>query len=39
VINIWRDGPYIIGDPTEEILKLIETEKIVMIVMASHGEK
>ena len=28
-----------IGDPAEEILKLIETEKIDMVVMASHGEK
>jgi len=28
-----------VGDPAEEILKLIETEKIDMVVMASHGEK
>ncbi|MCP4118494.1 MAG: universal stress protein [Desulfobacteraceae bacterium] len=28
-----------IGDPAEEILKLIDKEKVDMIVMASHGEK
>jgi nucleotide-binding universal stress UspA family protein len=28
-----------VGDPTQEILKLIETEKVDMVVMASHGEK
>ena len=28
-----------VGDPAEEILKLIEKEKIDMVVMASHGEK
>ena len=28
-----------IGDPAQEILKLVETEKVDMVVMASHGEK
>lgn len=28
-----------VGDPAQEILKLIETEKVDMVVMASHGEK
>ena len=28
-----------VGDPAEEILKLIETEQVDMVVMASHGEK
>ena len=28
-----------VGDPAQEILKLIETEKVEMVVMASHGEK
>lgn len=28
-----------VGDPAEEILKLIDTENIDMVVMASHGEK
>ncbi len=27
------------GDPAEEILKLIEKEKVDMVVMASHGQK
>jgi nucleotide-binding universal stress UspA family protein len=27
------------GDPAEEILKLIDQEKIDMVVMASHGQK
>ena len=27
------------GDPAEEILKLVEQEKIDMVVMASHGRK
>jgi nucleotide-binding universal stress UspA family protein len=27
------------GDPAEEILKLIDEEKIDMVVMASHGQK
>ncbi|MGD2125988.1 MAG: universal stress protein [Desulfobacteraceae bacterium] len=28
-----------IGDPTQEILKLINQEKVDMVVMASHGRK
>ncbi len=28
-----------IGDPAQEILKLIETEKVDLVVMASHGSK
>ena len=28
-----------IGDPAQEILKLIENEEVDMVVMASHGEK
>jgi nucleotide-binding universal stress UspA family protein len=28
-----------IGDPAQEILKLIDKEKVDMVVMASHGEK
>jgi len=28
-----------IGDPAQEILKLIEQEKVDMVVMASHGRK
>lgn len=28
-----------VGDPAEEILKVIDTEQIDMVVMASHGEK
>ena len=28
-----------IGDPAQEILKLIDSEKVDMVVMASHGEK
>ena len=28
-----------IGDPSQEILKLIEQEKVDMVVMASHGRK
>ena len=27
------------GDPAEEILKLVEKEKVDMVVMASHGQK
>jgi nucleotide-binding universal stress UspA family protein len=27
------------GDPAEEILKLVEKEKVDMVVMASHGRK
>jgi nucleotide-binding universal stress UspA family protein len=27
------------GDPAEEILKLVENEKVDMVVMASHGRK
>jgi nucleotide-binding universal stress UspA family protein len=28
-----------VGDPAKEILKLIEAEKVDIVVMASHGEK
>ncbi len=28
-----------VGDPAEEILKLIDTEDVDIVVMASHGEK
>jgi nucleotide-binding universal stress UspA family protein len=28
-----------VGDPAQEILKLIEKEKVDVVVMASHGEK
>jgi nucleotide-binding universal stress UspA family protein len=28
-----------VGDPAQEILKLIDKEKVDMVVMASHGEK
>jgi nucleotide-binding universal stress UspA family protein len=28
-----------VGDPAQEILKLIDSEKVDMVVMASHGEK
>ena len=28
-----------IGDPAQEILKLIDTEKVDMVVMASHGRR
>ena len=28
-----------VGEPAEEIIKLIESEKIDLVVMASHGEK
>jgi nucleotide-binding universal stress UspA family protein len=28
-----------VGDPAQEILKLIEAEKVDIVVMASHGEK
>jgi nucleotide-binding universal stress UspA family protein len=28
-----------IGDPAQEILKAIDTEKVDMVVMASHGQK
>ena len=28
-----------VGDPAQEILKLIDSEKMDMVVMASHGEK
>lgn len=28
-----------VGDPAEEILKLIDKEKLDMVIMASHGEK
>ena len=28
-----------VGDPAQEILKLIDKEKVDMVVMTSHGEK
>jgi len=28
-----------VGDPAQEILKLIAAEKVDIVVMASHGEK
>jgi nucleotide-binding universal stress UspA family protein len=28
-----------VGDPAQEILKLIDTEKVDLVIMASHGEK
>lgn len=28
-----------VGDPAKEILKLIDTEKVDMVIMASHGDK
>ncbi len=28
-----------IGDPAQEILKLIEKEKVDMVIIASHGRK
>ncbi|MBC2715258.1 MAG: universal stress protein [Desulfobacteraceae bacterium] len=28
-----------VGDPAQEILKMIDTEKVDLVVMASHGEK
>jgi nucleotide-binding universal stress UspA family protein len=40
LIKICVDPKHIaIGDPAQEILKLIEDEKVDMVVMASHGEK
>lgn len=28
-----------VGDPAREILKLVDKEKVDLVVMASHGEK